>query len=123
MALTGNRGEWSEIYTLLKLLGEGVMYAGDGNLNKISDLFYPIISVIRREQSELSYSPDKNRNIVFISSNGDKLVRFILGCEIFEDVKDTALADNIHPADIGFLCMAKAIGGILKDFLLKTNKS
>ena len=23
MAITGNKGEWSEIYTLLKLLGEG----------------------------------------------------------------------------------------------------
>ena len=29
MALTGNKGEWSEIYTLLKLLGEGKVYAGD----------------------------------------------------------------------------------------------
>ena len=28
MALTGNKGEWSEIYTLLKLLGEGKVYAG-----------------------------------------------------------------------------------------------
>ena len=35
MALTGNKGEWSEIYTLLKLLGEGKVYAGDQNLNKI----------------------------------------------------------------------------------------
>ena len=42
MALTGNKGEWSEIYTLLKLLGEGKVYAGDQNLNKIQDLFYPI---------------------------------------------------------------------------------
>jgi type II restriction enzyme len=43
MALTGNKGEWSEIYTLLKLLGDGKVYAGDQNLNKIQDLFYPII--------------------------------------------------------------------------------
>ena len=35
MALTGNKGEWSEVYTLLKLLGEGKVYAGDHNLNKI----------------------------------------------------------------------------------------
>ena len=26
--ITGNIGEWSEIYTLLKLLGEGKVYAG-----------------------------------------------------------------------------------------------
>lgn len=40
MALTGNKGEWSEIYTLLKLLGEGKVYAGDQHMNKIHDLFY-----------------------------------------------------------------------------------
>ena len=47
MALTGNKGEWSEVYTLLKLLGEGKVYAGDHNLNKIQDLFYPIIMILR----------------------------------------------------------------------------
>ena len=50
MALTGNKGEWSEIYTLFKLLGDGVVYAGDQNLNKIQDLFYPIIMIIRQEK-------------------------------------------------------------------------
>lgn len=48
MALTGNKGEWSEIYTLFKLLGDGVVYAGDQNLNKIQDLFYPIIMILRQ---------------------------------------------------------------------------
>ncbi len=37
MALTGNKGEWGEIYTLLKLLGEGKVYAGDRDLNKNSE--------------------------------------------------------------------------------------
>ena len=47
MAITGNKGEWSEIYALFKLLGEKQVYAGDGNLNKIEDLFYPIIKILR----------------------------------------------------------------------------
>ena len=51
-SLSGNKGEWSEIYTLFKLLGEGILYAGDGELNKINDLFYPIVSIIRRENTE-----------------------------------------------------------------------
>ena len=50
MALTGNKGEWSEIYALFKLLGDGVVYAGDQNLNKIQDLFYPIIMILRQEK-------------------------------------------------------------------------
>ena len=50
MALTGNKGEWSEIYTLLKLLGEGKVHAGDENLNKINDLFYPIVMILRHDR-------------------------------------------------------------------------
>ena len=48
--LSGNVGEWSEIYTLLKLLGEGKVYAGDQNLEKIKDIVYPIIMIIRQEK-------------------------------------------------------------------------
>ena len=45
MALAGNKGEWSEIYTLFRLLGEGKVHAGDANLNKL-DLYYPIIKLL-----------------------------------------------------------------------------
>lgn len=44
-----NRGEWSEIYTFLKLLGEGRLYAADADLNRIEDIYYPIIKVLRDE--------------------------------------------------------------------------
>ena len=30
--LTGNKGEWSEIYVLFKLLAEGKLYAADEHL-------------------------------------------------------------------------------------------
>lgn len=33
MAITGNKGEWSEIYTFFKLLGEKTVYSGDEDLN------------------------------------------------------------------------------------------
>lgn len=56
MALTGNKGEWGEIYTLLKLLGEGKVYAGDRDLNKIQNLFYPIIMILRQEK-EGNFNP------------------------------------------------------------------
>ena len=75
MALTGNKGEWSEIYTLLKLLGEGEVYAGDQNLNRIVDLVYPIISIIRQEKEEkYKYFPI-NGDIVISNSNGEELLR------------------------------------------------
>jgi hypothetical protein len=49
--ITGNKGEWSEIYALFKLLGEKNLFAGNANLNKVEELFYPIIKIIRIENS------------------------------------------------------------------------
>lgn len=46
---SGNKGEWSEVYTMFKLLNEGKLYSGDENYKKINDRFYPIISIIREE--------------------------------------------------------------------------
>lgn len=49
MSLSGNKGEWSEIYVFLRLLADGKLYSADANLNKINDLFYPIVKIIREE--------------------------------------------------------------------------
>lgn len=46
--ITGNKGEWSEIYTLFKILGDKKLYAGDSGLNKIENLIFPIIKKIGR---------------------------------------------------------------------------
>jgi type II restriction enzyme len=44
--LTGNKGEWSEIYTFFKLLADKKVFSGDADLNKIEELFYPIIRIL-----------------------------------------------------------------------------
>ena len=49
--LSGNKGEWSEIYVFLRLLELGKMYAADANLNKIDDVFYDIINIVREENA------------------------------------------------------------------------
>ena len=74
MALSGNKGEWSEIYTLFRLLGEGKVYAGDANLNKLS-LYYPIINIIRKESKRYEYMPDTEQHIVIINENGEEYAR------------------------------------------------
>ena len=75
MALTGNKGEWSEIYTLLKLLGEGKVYAGDQDLNKIQDLFYPIIMILRQEKAGKYNYCIEETNISIQTSSGEELLR------------------------------------------------
>lgn len=59
--ITGNKGEWSEIYVLLKILADREIYAGDAELNKIEHLIFPVIKVLRDETNgsfQFSYDND-----------------------------------------------------------------
>lgn len=47
--IKGNKGEWSEMYVLLRLLGSGKIYAADENIKKIEDIYFPILKIIREE--------------------------------------------------------------------------
>lgn len=75
MSLAGNKGEWSEIYTLLKLLGDGKVYAGDQNLNRIQDLFYPIVMILRREKEENVNYRLEDRYVVLQTPSGEEIIR------------------------------------------------
>ena len=74
MAKTANKGEWSEIYVLLKLLGEKKVYAGDGELNKIKNLFYPILKILRDEENR-KYEYGLEGDVVIITEDGTELLR------------------------------------------------
>lgn len=52
--ITGNKGEWSELYVLLHLLATGKLYAADKDLNKLENIFFPILKILRND------SPQKN---------------------------------------------------------------
>lgn len=55
--MTGNIGEWSELYTLFKLLADGKLYAADANTNKIPTIYYDVLKVLRSEKnSKLEYN-------------------------------------------------------------------
>jgi hypothetical protein len=59
--LTGNKGEWSEIYTLLKIISDKKLFAGDSDLQKIESLIFPIIKILRDESNgtyEYAYDSD-----------------------------------------------------------------
>jgi hypothetical protein len=71
MSLTGNKGEWSEIYVFLKLLAEGRLNAADENLDELKGIFYPILQIIREEKgfTEKNYRINGDIKIVDASSN------------------------------------------------------
>ena len=83
MAITGNKGEWSEIYTLLRLLGDGKVYAGDADLNRLS-IYYPIINIIREESKRYEYKPDQDKQIVIINEDGHEFARISMSTFISE---------------------------------------
>ncbi len=71
--MKGNKGEWSEIYTLLKLLSDTKVFVGDKFLNRIPDLLYPIIKILRDETNgHFEYSVKDS--LVFIS-DGESILK------------------------------------------------
>jgi len=87
MNLSGNKGEWSEVYALLKLLADGTMYAGDENSNAIAELFYPIVLILRKEIAEnLNYRPGE-QYVSIEKPNGEQVAR-VLTSEFAEQASE-----------------------------------
>ncbi|MCD8285065.1 MAG: HpaII family restriction endonuclease [Prevotellaceae bacterium] len=79
--ITGNKGEWSELYVLFKLLGEKELHSGDGNLNRL-DTFFPVIRIIRDElQRRMRYSIEEGGKLVVVTEDGNEVAR--LGTDEF----------------------------------------
>lgn len=47
--MSGNKGEWSELYAFMKLLSQGRVYAANEKVEKIEDVYYPILRIHREE--------------------------------------------------------------------------
>lgn len=66
--LRGNKGEWSELYTLFRLLAEGRIYGADSELNRIDDIYYDILKVLRKQNDDV-WTYNRNGKIRVISEN------------------------------------------------------
>ena len=64
----GNKWEWSEVYVLLRLLAGGKIYAADSELNKLEDVYFPIIKIIREEIKEYTAG-----EMILVYINGSKV--------------------------------------------------
>lgn len=74
--MKGNKGEWSELYTLLKLAADGILYAADENTNKIESIYYDILKIIRNQKDDIWHYVRKG-NIKVISERTGKEVAII----------------------------------------------
>jgi len=66
--MKGNKGEWSELYTLLKLAADGRLYAADENTNKIDTIYYDILKIIRSQKDD-NWQYIRNGNIKVIAES------------------------------------------------------
>lgn len=73
--MTGNIGEWSEVYALFKLLADGKLYKGDENHNLISDNFFPILEVRRGFGNEEIVFAIKQQREIEILFQAEKQVK------------------------------------------------
>ena len=48
--MSGNKGEWSELYAFMKLLSQGRVYAANEKVEKIDEVYYPILKIFREEK-------------------------------------------------------------------------
>lgn len=89
---TKNKGEWSEAYAFVKLLGDGKVNLGDEELNKLEDSF--VILNVQPVANENNYAICHNENIVKIIKN-DEVVKSV-PCVEFEKVANISIEQIIH---------------------------
>ena len=82
MAVTGNKGEWSEFYTFLQLLAEGKLYAANDRMEKDTNIYFPILKIIRQEEPDkiIEFCIDgQNVNVVFENQTQKTIQSSVLG--------------------------------------------
>jgi len=73
--IKGNKGEWSEFYTFLKVLDDKKLFFADKNLDFIENQTYPVRGIIREEAKTTSkyYFLDSEGNIQISQLDGEFL--------------------------------------------------
>jgi hypothetical protein len=69
--ITGNKGEWSEFYTFIKLLVDKKIVSADEDLKKNENIFFPILKIIREEsEGKIEYEPQEGEKVKILHGNG-----------------------------------------------------
>ncbi len=88
-----NKGEWAEFYVMLKLLGQGRLYAANKLLQKNYKSYLDVLKIIRQECNEqvLEYIVDKDKKIVTVKPQNSETVLASISTEEFNKVADILL--------------------------------
>jgi hypothetical protein len=93
--ITGNKGEWSEVYVLFKLLADGKLFvAADENLSKNDDAYYEILKVFRKENvGDLIFAYDDEAEHVKIVLERNNELLILVPRKEFKDSASRLLYD------------------------------
>lgn len=82
-----NKGEWAEFYVMLKLLGEGKLYAADKKLKKKFDTYLDVLKIIRQEFETqiLEYIVDHNNSVVTVKPQDSDIIFATIPMSEFEN--------------------------------------
>jgi type II restriction enzyme len=69
----GNKGEWSELYALLKILSDKFLYSADENLALIPKAFIKVLNVKLEEKANLIYEIDHINDRIIVKEKHDVL--------------------------------------------------
>lgn len=85
-SLSGNRGEWSEIYIFLTLAAAGRIYAADNQMRRIPDTYLDIMKIIREEieNKVYEYHPGTDLHIFL---NGKDTGEVVANMELIRNKK------------------------------------
>ncbi|MGB1296323.1 MAG: HpaII family restriction endonuclease [Flavobacteriales bacterium] len=109
--IKGNKGEWSEIYTLFKLLGDKQLFLGNKDIEKLEGIVYPIIRVLRTEnENKFEYSIQDE---IILISGGEKVLEVPI--EEFKQ-KATFLLESIKANKKGTFALPE-----IEDFMNSIN--
>lgn len=78
-SVKANRGEWSEPYVALRVLGDGKLYLADGNGDKLEDTWMDVIEVVRYETTNqiIKYKYDPVATSVVINIDGVEIASML----------------------------------------------
>lgn len=94
--LSGNKGEWSEVYAFLRLLEIKKLYAADADLNKIDNVAYNIINIIRTEPiGKLEFRINRIDDTVSAVEVDNENVLLTLPCSEFKNAADNLYSEII----------------------------
>lgn len=83
-----NKGEWSEAYAFVKLIGEGEVHASDKDLNKIPDKLYPILKVYKDEIKRY-YENNNKKGIINIIDYDNNLISSLKSSKFISVAEDS----------------------------------